>query len=271
VIRGVAVTSLVLALAAGVARADDPKDPHSAEAHANALAWESAPTTSIAVVAELGQATAEQAPLRRAAASRLAAVGACFDKRGLHVAVLALVTVDKKGKTTRVTAAGSGDAVLERCLEKAVKPTKWPTSTAGGAIVLRIEGHGPGQDLGSQLAEVRDSTPAARLGSSGTVGVGTPTGTGASYGETVIKVLHRRKAAFNACYQKALEQDAKLAGALELTFTIGTDGKVTTASASKSIATEVDSCAVHVVKRIAFPAPPGGSPVTIKAPFTLTP
>jgi TonB family protein len=74
-----------------------------------------------------------------------------------------------------------------------------------------------------------------------------------------------------SCYERALRNNPTLSGRLEVRFTIGTSGRVTSASSSGlSAAPEVGSCVVSRVRGLVFPTPEGGS-VDFSFPFNFSP
>jgi len=74
------------------------------------------------------------------------------------------------------------------------------------------------------------------------------------------------------CYTNELEKNKGLAGSVSVKFNIGSDGKVTQASAEGSTLSNAaaESCIVGVVKGIEFPAPAGGGNVEVSYPFAFT-
>jgi len=73
------------------------------------------------------------------------------------------------------------------------------------------------------------------------------------------------------CYEKALASDASLAGKVTVSFVIGADGSVTSASVKDStLASEsVESCVLKAVERMSFPKPIGGGVVAVSYPFVF--
>jgi hypothetical protein len=66
------------------------------------------------------------------------------------------------------------------------------------------------------------------------------------------------------CYEKQLLANPNIAGKVTVTFTIGTDGRVTAASAT-GVDPAVSSCVRGVIEKLAFP--PNSMPVEVKYPF----
>jgi outer membrane biosynthesis protein TonB len=87
----------------------------------------------------------------------------------------------------------------------------------------------------------------------------------------VAAVLRRELGGIRSCYERALRNNPTLSGRLDLRFTIGTSGRVTSASTSGlGSAPEVGQCVVGRVRGLVFPAPEGGS-VDFSFPFNFSP
>jgi len=97
-------------------------------------------------------------------------------------------------------------------------------------------------------------------------------GTGILDAAEVNKVVKSRLTAIKMCYEKALKKNPTLAGKLSVRFTIGTSGRVTSASVSSDTLgdPEVSSCVIDKVKTFAFSKPEGGS-VEYVFPFVFKP
>jgi len=95
-----------------------------------------APEATFTVTA--GAGGVDLAEVGAAARTRGPAVEVCYKRRG-GVAI-AFVAFDPKGKTTKASVGGTGDARLDRCLEKALARAAWPTTKLGGAAVMQISG-----------------------------------------------------------------------------------------------------------------------------------
>lgn len=87
----------------------------------------------------------------------------------------------------------------------------------------------------------------------------------------VASVLRQQLGGIRSCYERALRNNPTLSGRLDLRFTIGTSGRVTSASTSGlGSAPEVGSCVVGRVRGLVFRAPEGGS-VDFSFPFNFAP
>lgn len=81
---------------------------------------------------------------------------------------------------------------------------------------------------------------------------------------------HRR--AIRNCYETQLVRDAQLRGQITIAFTIGTDGRVASATATTNTTgnSELGSCMAAAIRAIVFPAPRGGV-VRVNYPFQFHP
>ena len=84
--------------------------------------------------------------------------------------------------------------------------------------------------------------------------------------EIVQRVLKQNVARLRYCYDKALTVTPGLVGALEVAFTIGPDGGVTTATAT-GLGDTVGGCVVTVLRSLAFPRPERGLSVNVLYPM----
>jgi len=133
---------------------------------------------------------------------------------------------------------------------------------AGRAVAGGGENIGGG---GTVVVERRISGNAS-LGSGDAEG-----GEGTLDASRVAGVLRGQLGGIRSCYERALRNNPTLSGRLDLRFTIGTSGRVTSANASGlSAAPEVGSCVVGRVRGLVFPAPEGGS-VDFSFPFNFAP
>jgi len=87
--------------------------------------------------------------------------------------------------------------------------------------------------------------------------------------DDIDRVVKSRAGAIDACYQRALDRDAALAGTVKASFVIAPDGHVTTAriSATTLHSSTVDSCVLGVIRGMHFPARGGG---TVNYPFVFS-
>ena len=101
------------------------------------------------------------------------------------------------------------------------------------------------------------------------VKVGTPIVKGQLDVEIIKRYIKRNLSKISYCYEKELLAQPSIGGALATAFEIGSDGKVTAASA-KGIDGDVESCVAGVIKSIEFPKPSDSKPVSVSYPFTMT-
>ena len=75
------------------------------------------------------------------------------------------------------------------------------------------------------------------------------------------------------CYEQLLQRSPSAAGKVKVAFTVGPDGRVTTANvADSSISDSVlTGCIAGQVQRWKFPQPRGGAPVNVSYPFVFNP
>jgi TonB family protein len=97
-------------------------------------------------------------------------------------------------------------------------------------------------------------------------------GTGILDAAEVNKVVKSRLTAIKMCYEKALKQNPTLEGKISVRFTIGTSGRVTSASVESDTMgnADVSSCVLSKVKSFAFAKPEGGA-VEYVFPFVFKP
>ena len=88
----------------------------------------------------------------------------------------------------------------------------------------------------------------------------------------VASVIKRRQSAIRKCYEEGLRANPKLSGKVYIKFTIGSRGRVTSASVDKvkgSVGKSVGDCIARRLKGWKFPKPDDGS-ATFRYPFVLT-
>ncbi len=138
------------------------------------------------------------------------------------------------------------------------------------------------------------------LGDIGTIGRGSGAGTGTGFGpaaggsserarpplvrqgatsvsgrlpvEVIRRVVRQSFGRVRLCYEKGLLKNPELAGRVVVSFVIGSDGTVRSASGGSSTIADaaVVACIVGAFQRVTFPAPESGS-VTVTYPFVLSP
>jgi TonB family protein len=88
----------------------------------------------------------------------------------------------------------------------------------------------------------------------------------------IQRVVRRHMNEIRYCYERELVRDPTLRGTVRLSFVIGPDGRVVSATAERGDLPEgVTSCVVAAVRRWTFPAPDGGGVVAVTYPFVFTP
>jgi TonB family protein len=145
-----------------------------------------------------------------------------------------------------------------------------PAGSEGGGKVADIGAIRVSQadaDLSTEGATERKVKGSASAGKGDEVG-----GSGILDAGEVNKVVKSRLTAIKMCYEKALKKNPTLEGKLSVRFTIGTSGRVTSASVSSDTLgdPEVSSCVISKVKTFAFSKPEGGS-VEYVFPFVFKP
>jgi hypothetical protein len=94
--------------------------------------------------------------------------------------------------------------------------------------------------------------------------------------EAIRKVILKNLRPIRQCYEEQLNKNAELFGKIVMTWTIGEQGKVTSASTKSNglKGTEgkvVGVCIAELIKHMEFPAPPTGQTVEVEAyPFTFS-
>jgi TonB family protein len=89
--------------------------------------------------------------------------------------------------------------------------------------------------------------------------------------DNLQRTLRRKRADIERCYERALAGDPELAGRILIEFTIGSDGRVSSASLREnSVGSSVGSCIEGRVRRWRFDPPEGGS-ATVRVPYILEP
>lgn len=85
------------------------------------------------------------------------------------------------------------------------------------------------------------------------------------------RTLRRKRADIERCYERALAGDPELAGRILIEFTIGSDGRVSSASLRENtVGSSVGSCIEGRVRRWRFDPPEGGN-ATVRVPYILEP
>jgi len=96
-------------------------------------------------------------------------------------------------------------------------------------------------------------------------------GEGTVNADSVARLIRGQLGGIRSCYERELRQNPALSGRLDVNFTLGTSGRITSASTSGlSAAPRVGSCVTGRLRGLVFPVPAGGS-VDFSFPFTFTP
>ncbi len=91
-------------------------------------------------------------------------------------------------------------------------------------------------------------------------------------GETtaLTKLVKKSSAKLLGCYKKALVLKPDLYGTATVTFTIGADGKVSTADAV-GLTTSAGACIAATITKLRFAKPTDGQPIDVTYPLTFDP
>ena len=146
-------------------------------------------------------------------------------------------------------------------------------SAGGGGLGGRGLGQGgavasSGNDIGSGQEVVRERV----IRGNADIGSGDSTGgEGQVDANAVARIIRGQLGGIRACYERELRNNPALAGRLEVNFTIGASGRITSASTSGlSAAPTVGTCVTGRIRNLVFPTPEGGS-VEFSFPFTFSP
>jgi hypothetical protein len=121
----------------------------------------------------------------------------------------------------------------------------------------------PGRDprapvLGTPSANPKNATPSPAIVESGLPPA------------VIRRYLRRAMGPIRACYEAALRTQPGLEGTVRVTFTIGADGRVSSAAAS-GMDDGAAACIAGVIRGLEFPRPDGGGVVTVRYPFVFRP
>lgn len=177
----------------------------------------------------------------------------CHSESGLGAMVVAMDLTVADGKATAKHGSQQPEA-FGACFANAVSSLAFEP-TASGATTLRIT-YGPGRFV--QPPTIKETSP--------TIGPGLPP-------EVVRRIVRMRIGQLRACYELGLRTDPKLAGNLNVEFSIDKDGNVASAKiASGTLADEpVRTCILGRFRAMAFPQPEGGASVSVKYPLDFKP
>jgi TonB family protein len=102
--------------------------------------------------------------------------------------------------------------------------------------------------------------------------IGTPQLSGRMPPEVIQRIVRQNFGRLRMCYEQGLGRNPNLEGRVEVRFLIGSDGRVTSASAGASSLADsaVTSCAVSMFYSMSFPSPESGS-VRVTYPISFVP
>ncbi|MBL8918721.1 MAG: TonB family protein [Myxococcaceae bacterium] len=89
--------------------------------------------------------------------------------------------------------------------------------------------------------------------------------------DVVMAVIRRHQSEIKFCYEKELQQNAKLAGKIAVTWTIDATGSIADAQVAESgvDSPNVEACMLERIRRWKFPEPKGGGVVVITFPWVF--
>jgi len=169
---------------------------------------------------------------------------------------------ENRGRDAPATGSIQGDRVEEAPGTPAVDVGGLGLRGQGGAG----GGTGSGFGIGSWQTGPRAPVPQVRPG-------GSPEIRGALDRDVVRRVVLRSIGQIRFCYERELQRNPTLAGALRLQFVISPEGRVLSSSvASSTLANpNVENCIAGMARRWVFPAPDGGGIVMVSFPFRFQP
>jgi hypothetical protein len=212
--------------------------------------------------------------------ARAAGATACYtgkDKALVTTAsAVGFVNVSKAGKG-KVTVGGSGVAALDRCLEKVLARAVWPKTASGGALLVAFE-PAAGSSGSTATTATSLSTVGASTAGTGRVSAADPGSTVRSagpaapapttFGDKALEVVVKRRPQLLRCYARALEHENVTSAATTLHVSIDAKGKVTKASVSPALGTDLDACLAKVMTETVFPVP--DAPTELAIPINLS-
>ena len=105
----------------------------------------------------------------------------------------------------------------------------------------------------------------------GRVDIGNISATGERFKAAFENELKQQLRALELCYQKALEKESDLKGAVTLKLTIDSKGKVSKVSlvSSQLKNKRLEKCILEGIKELSFPVPEGKKEVTVNLSFNF--
>lgn len=238
---------------------------------------------------------AEREAQRTAAAERRSEAAAAAANRAVDAALNAL---NNNAEFAALTAVNGANGSAQDALQNGGLMTGTAAdlanvggvSTASGAVGVRrgsmasaggnglggrqlgqggtVAGGGDNIGSGQEIVRERVIRGDANMGSGDTTG-----GEGNVDANAVARIIRGQLGGIRSCYERELRNNPTLSGRLEMSFTIGASGRITSISAGGPLASSsppVGSCVSSRLRGLVFPAPEGGS-VEFSFPFTFTP
>jgi hypothetical protein len=214
------------------------------------------------------------------------------------------------GRVTQASATGPHDAILELCLEKALAAIPYPIPADRLAITAGYElsfGETPSPEVPAPPSPATSPTRAVdpeveTMGGyglaiegqgGGGVGLASVGGRGIKLGHgpgrpppvklgkvvskgsldqvIILRRLREKQQSAANCFTMELLNTPKLAGKVEVTFTISVSGAVGDVTATGLGNDKVERCLVGVVSAIVMPAPPDKDLVRVRTSYTFRP
>jgi len=135
--------------------------------------------------------------------------------------------------------------------------------------LVKLEGlrAGPARDSGDLGTRER-----ARI--SGTITPGEPeVDPGSLDAAALRRLVRRRMAAIQACYERRLKRNANLSGRVMLLFVVGVDGRLLEAEIAENTTgdREIERCILKQIRGWRFPRPATGEEAEVSIPFVFVP
>jgi hypothetical protein len=139
------------------------------------------------------------------------------------------------------------------------------TTSSDGEAFANLEGGS------AAIGDARGSGPVTgrRVDKIPSMTIGAGTVKGALDKALIRRYMRRHQQKFVYCYEKELAANPTLEGSLAVSFTIGIDGKVTSATA-KGVHANVEVCVARMIQQIEFPQPAKGE-VKVEYPLKFAP
>ena len=89
--------------------------------------------------------------------------------------------------------------------------------------------------------------------------------------KAIVRIVKTTKSKALACYKKALKNNQILSGSAKVTFTIGVDGKVTTATMADDLGASLGTCVAAAFAKLKFPKPKDGAAADVSYLLSFDP